>query len=322
MILEKKTALLSPRGAHGLSGVARFECFKEKSDVRISLNGAVKDLYAVVAVGEELRAVRPCADRVYLARTDLSGDCAVIVADGEKRVLCAGATRCGYDFGKLEEFLVSAYGNVGEEEPCKDDKDKKEDETEEKELVEEGGAAGETKVEKDSEKAEIAAARDGAKEDADGEKDAPAREETAEKENAVGPGKDENVAVDADKGVRVAEAGEKKTGREKKKGRFFDRIADKIGRLFEDNEREEELCALVPDSRWVRVKAEDGAYVVGIVGDPAEFICYGIPADNALDPPDEKQGCRQWLEVEKGGRGYWMMYQSAETGETLTADVI
>lgn len=284
MILEKKTALLSPRGAHGVSGVARFECFKEKSDVRISLSGAVRDAYAVVAVGDELRAVRPCSDRVYLARTDLSGDCAVIVADAEKRVLCAGATTCGYDFSPLEKFMAEAYGSESVAA-----------EVEQKSAEESGGV-------EEMKKEEPAAEEGGEK--PSGAQEAPA-EQTAEKETAA-----------------ESKDNEKPAEEKKRAGRFYDRIAEKLSRLLGDNEREEELCALIPDSRWARVKAEDGAYVVGVVGDPVEFICYGIPAESPADPPDEKQGCRQWLEVVKGGRGYWMMYQSAETGETLTADVI
>ena len=104
-----------------------------------------------------------------------------------------------------------------------------------------------------------------------------------------------------------------------KEGRFFDKISDKIEKLFSENEKDEEMSALIPDSRWVRVRTGDGWYVVGIVGEPAEFICYGIPGDDPSDPPEEDESCRQWLEVEKGGRGYWMMYQSAESGETLGA---
>ena len=92
-----------------------------------------------------------------------------------------------------------------------------------------------------------------------------------------------------------------------------------IEKLFSENEKDEEMSVLIPDSRWARVRTGDGWYVVGIVGEPAEFICYGIPGDDPSDPPEEDEGCRQWVEVEKGGRGYWMMYQSAESGETLRA---
>lgn len=292
MILVKKTAVLSPRGAHGISGVARFECFRDRSDVRINLTGGRKDLYAVVAVGDEMRLVRPCSDRIYLARTDLAGDCAAIVADGETRVLCAGATRRGYDYTPLEDFLVAAQ---------------KESVAEQAESVETQEAVKDERTDSEAEAREKSAAEEDVKAETVEETGEP-----AEKTEKVGEEKDEKTKEE--KAVSESPKGE-----EKENGRFFDKIADKIEKLFEENEKDEELTALIPDSRWARVKAEDGWYVVGVVGDPAEFICYGIPDDDATNPPDEREGCRQWLEVEKGGRGYWMMYQSALTGETLTA---
>ena len=292
MILVKKTAVLSPRGAHGISGVARFECFRDRSDVRINLTGGRKDLYAVVAVGDEMRLVRPCSDRIYLARTDLAGDCAAIVADGETRVLCAGATRRGYDYTPLEDFLVAAQ---------------KESVAEQAESVETQEVVKDERTDSEAEAREKSAAEEDVKAETVEETGEP-----AEKTEKVGEEKDEKTKEE--KAVSESPKGE-----EKENGRFFDKIADKIEKLFEENEKDEELTALIPDSRWARVKAEDGWYVVGVVGDPAEFICYGIPDDDATNPPDEREGCRQWLEVEKGGRGYWMMYQSALTGETLTA---
>lgn len=292
MILVKKTAVLSPRGAHGISGVARFECFRDRSDVRINLTGGRKDLYAVVAVGDEMRLVRPCSDRIYLARTDLAGDCAAIVADGETRVLCAGATRRGYDYTPLEDFLAAAQ---------------KESVAEQAESVETQEAVKDERTDSEAEAREKSAAEEDVKAETVEETGEP-----AEKTEKVGEEKDEKTKEE--KAVSESPKGE-----EKENGRFFDKIADKIEKLFEENEKDEELTALIPDSRWARVKAEDGWYVVGVVGDPAEFICYGIPDDDATNPPDEREGCRQWLEVEKGGRGYWMMYQSALTGETLTA---
>lgn len=292
MILVKKTAVLSPRGAHGINGVARFECFRDRSDVRINLTGGRKDLYAVVAVGDEMRLVRPCSDRIYLARTDLAGDCAAIVADGETRVLCAGATRRGYDYTPLEDFLAAAQ---------------KESVAEQAESVETQEAVKDERTDSEAEAREKSAAEEDVKAETVEETGEP-----AEKTEKVGEEKDEKTKEE--KAVSESPKGE-----EKENGRFFDKIADKIEKLFEENEKDEELTALIPDSRWARVKAEDSWYVVGVVGDPAEFICYGIPDDDATNPPDEREGCRQWLEVEKGGRGYWMMYQSALTGETLTA---
>lgn len=102
-------------------------------------------------------------------------------------------------------------------------------------------------------------------------------------------------------------------------GEFFKLIEQKLKELFDGRERASELEALFPDSKWVRV--DDGgeaAYVVGVVGDPVKFICYGVPDADGSAPPKGKEESRQWLPV-PGGGGYWMMYQSAEDGSTLTA---
>lgn len=314
MILVKKTAVLSPRGAHGVSGVARFECFKEKSDVKISLARGHKDLYAVVAVGEEKRVVKLSGARIYLARTDLSGPCAAIVADGEKRVLCAGATVSGYDFTPLEEFLPSAFGDKTETDKSVNITENK---TNDREISDKDVSASESNAEKieavkaeekpeNNEISDIAAYADDGKE----------IETKAVKEEKVTVDSKKTPETEIEDVKSVVEENHESADKEV---RFFDKIADKIEKLFAENNKDEELTVLIPDSRWVRVKADDGWYVVGIVGEPAEFICYGIPDDDATNPPDEEEGCRQWLEIERGGRGYWMMYQSAESGETLTA---
>ena len=102
-------------------------------------------------------------------------------------------------------------------------------------------------------------------------------------------------------------------------GEFFKLIEQKLKELFDGRERASDLEALFPDSQWVRV--DDGgeaAYVVGVVGDPVKFICYGVPDADGSAPPKGKEESRQWLPV-PGGGGYWMMYQSAEDGSTLTA---
>lgn len=307
MIIVKKTAVLSPRGAHGVSGVARFECFKEKSDVRINLAGGRKDLYAVVAVGDEKRVVKLSGDRIYLARTDLTGDCAAIVADGEKRVICAGATVCGYDFSPLEELVPSAFGEgvkVG------DDKSAEEKESEKTER--------ETVADETANTEEAAASAEDVSSVEQGEKELKEKEI---EENIVDISAEETDGKNTEtSNVKETEAYETVSEKDPlKEGRFFDKISDKIEKLFSENEKDEEMSALIPDSRWARVRTGDGWYVVGIVGEPAEFICYGIPGDDPSDPPEEDEGCRQWVEVEKGGRGYWMMYQSAESGETLRA---
>ena len=106
---------------------------------------------------------------------------------------------------------------------------------------------------------------------------------------------------------------------------FYKKIEDNMQELFEKNEPDEELALLIPDSKWVRVSlGEDGYYVVGIIynDDVPNIICYGVHDKDGSNPPQSDENCRQWMEIEKGGRGYWMMYQSAQSGETITSSIV
>ena len=106
---------------------------------------------------------------------------------------------------------------------------------------------------------------------------------------------------------------------------FYKKIEKNLNELFEAHERDEELTLLIPESRWARVPIEgDSYYVVGLIesdGTP-NLICYGVPDKDDSNPPKNSSDCRQWMEIEKGGRGYWMMYQSAVSGETLTTTIV
>lgn len=106
---------------------------------------------------------------------------------------------------------------------------------------------------------------------------------------------------------------------------FYKKIEENMQELFDKNEPDEELPLLIPDSKWVRVSlGEEGYYVVGIIysDDVPNIICYGVPDKDESNPPQSDENCRQWMEIEKGGRGYWMMYQSAKTGETITSSIV
>lgn len=106
---------------------------------------------------------------------------------------------------------------------------------------------------------------------------------------------------------------------------FYKKIENSMQELFDRYEGDSELNLLVPDSKWVRVPVENnGYYVVGVIySDNLPYlICYGVPDKDNTNPPQNSGECRQWLELEKGGRGYWMMYQSAKSGQTLTTQII
>ncbi len=108
---------------------------------------------------------------------------------------------------------------------------------------------------------------------------------------------------------------------------FYYAIKPQIDEMFICYPKEETLCSVVPNSDWVRVDAEDGYYVVGLLFDAEEpsFICYGVPhvsADGGADrrAPAEIENMCVWLPVNADGSktdGYWVIYQSAKTGEII-----
>ncbi|MDE6276119.1 MAG: hypothetical protein K2M75_06245 [Clostridia bacterium] len=117
----------------------------------------------------------------------------------------------------------------------------------------------------------------------------------------------------------------KKTSKAKTVEPFYKKIEKNLSELFDTHQKDEELTLLIPSSKWVRVPIEgDGYYVVGVIENDGvpDIICYGVPDKDDSNPPQNSSDCRQWMEIEKGGRGYWMMYQSAISGETLTTTII
>lgn len=106
---------------------------------------------------------------------------------------------------------------------------------------------------------------------------------------------------------------------------YFEQVSDQIEKLFTEGTRETELESLMPHTKWVRVDfSGDGRfYVVGLVGDKPDYICYGLPADYSPEPPDEISGYCGWLPLDvknPQGKGYWLLYQDADTGESVTTD--
>ncbi|MDE6551079.1 MAG: hypothetical protein K2M44_06270 [Clostridia bacterium] len=108
--------------------------------------------------------------------------------------------------------------------------------------------------------------------------------------------------------------------RKSTKNNFLDSVKDNLDKLFDTYPLDDELCAVTPSSRWVRVPTEDdNYYVVGITeeeGNP-RYLCYGIPDKDNSVPPKGHPECRDWLPIEEDGRGYWMMYQDLDSGEIV-----
>lgn len=106
------------------------------------------------------------------------------------------------------------------------------------------------------------------------------------------------------------------------RGGFFEKMKKEIEGLLSSYPPAEELCAAVDGSRWVKISyAEDSFYVFGVIyseGVP-RYICYGIPAKDSSSPPASMQGLASFLGVKtEHGVGFWVMYQDADTGVSVS----
>ena len=101
---------------------------------------------------------------------------------------------------------------------------------------------------------------------------------------------------------------------------YYETVKENIERLFEKFPPEEQLAESIPFSRWAKVAFAHGKYyTVGVICDEKKpkYICYGVPAEKYGDPPDALKGFCSFLPLsvfDTRGKGYWMMFQDAETG--------
>lgn len=100
---------------------------------------------------------------------------------------------------------------------------------------------------------------------------------------------------------------------------FYYAVKPQIDELFVCYPEEKTLNEAVANSKWVHVQTSDDYYVVGLLfnDDEPSFICYGVPADSKQTPPSELENACVWLPVGDGEKGYWVIYQSARTGEIV-----
>lgn len=108
---------------------------------------------------------------------------------------------------------------------------------------------------------------------------------------------------------------------------FYTQVEGQINNFFDNNEPDLVLQGIIPDSKFCKVNLDGGYYVFGVIyeGGKEKCICYGIPCDYYDVPPKEIEGYSQWLPVDSDnyqGKGYWLTYQDAKTGENISVEVI
>ena len=95
---------------------------------------------------------------------------------------------------------------------------------------------------------------------------------------------------------------------------IFEGLGDRLDYLLENYPPCEKLNLAYPDSRWVEVKEEDCAYVVGVLYNESGVttVCYGIEGEFGKKPTKEGY---EWLPLDVNKweeEGFWIIYQQIE----------
>lgn len=107
---------------------------------------------------------------------------------------------------------------------------------------------------------------------------------------------------------------------------FYCQIKPQIDILFSKNKKYDYLENIIANSKWIKVNCEGSGdfYILGLIFDDdmkdVEYISYGVPSQNNLNPPEELKDYAQWLSVnfeDEKYLGYWLVYQEAKNGETI-----
>ncbi len=104
---------------------------------------------------------------------------------------------------------------------------------------------------------------------------------------------------------------------------YYRAVKTEIDELFSKYPRDDTLNGAFSCSEWVRVKGETSSpeYLVGVVYDDgvAKYICYALAAEDKDNPPDEIRAVCTFVPVSpfEIGKGYFVIFQSATTGECI-----
>ena len=102
-------------------------------------------------------------------------------------------------------------------------------------------------------------------------------------------------------------------------GDFYSRMEADIKKIFAAYPKEAALEKAMEGGRFVKIAYGNGKYyvfgVLSIEGKP-RYICYGVPSQNPDTPPPSLKDCASFVPVDGGG--YWMTYQDASTGISVT----
>ena len=109
-------------------------------------------------------------------------------------------------------------------------------------------------------------------------------------------------------------------------GSFYNKMKEEIEGLLSAYPEEEALCALIEESKWVKISyGDEKYYVFGVIysGGNPQYLCYGVPTKGQTTPPESMVGLASFLpaKADGSGGGYWVMYQDADTGASIKIDI-
>ncbi|MGN0771943.1 MAG: hypothetical protein ACI4MI_05110 [Christensenellales bacterium] len=307
MFINKKLIVLS--GESG--GYVKLENLGDKTLAKAKINGC-KDAVLAIFEGKNLVWMGDC-ESIGSLNID-NGAPITVVALSDGRIISKGYSN-GASLGQsyITGEINRAVGNQQKSQKVdtynqkSQEKQRREEVVEREEKVSDGDRQEQKQIDVDD---SVVKEQAQDKPDTEQEQQRKSKSATEKKEQAK---QDEKADMPHDEDIQ-----EKQRDNTKAEPEFYLSIKEELDKLFSTYEADEELSALIDDSKWVRVPTGDnGYYVTGIVyyDDVPQIICYGVPDKDNTNPPPCNDACRQWLQVADDGRGYWMMYQSATDGE-------
>ncbi len=107
---------------------------------------------------------------------------------------------------------------------------------------------------------------------------------------------------------------------------YYSLIKNQYEDMFNKYPAFEQLSNIIENSKWITVESIDEPYLMGIIynGNQPQYLCYGVIQDKKQTPPLEIIDSSQWVPFDinnEFGAGAYIMYQSAENGETIKVEI-
>ncbi len=104
-------------------------------------------------------------------------------------------------------------------------------------------------------------------------------------------------------------------------GGFYERMSGDIKKIFSTYARAAAIEDVIEGSRWAKITyGSNSHYAFGVIydGGNAKYLCYAVPVPAGAPCPESLKGRAAYVPVDGGG--YWVMYQDASTGISITVE--